>query len=882
MTRCSDEYLLQVVFFVEHLNWRVARRIVRDSSVNFKFQDTVLEVRKFLRINNFNEWPRGSEFVGLCLQAGIGVGLRPDLDVIEELVHLLLQPSKLLMAEKGEDLEIRGRSPFLDAVGQLDELSEEIWEVESRFGNSLIGVDWPLVRARWGKIKVHYWDCLLDPVSVLQSYLLSSGQAETLERANHVIQRWLRREFALTYDPLLKYGIPRLAHCINELFLGHKSPSLADHHQQRSTTVGFSFLVDLIFSNLKVGEDGVVGFSNDPAEASVSADTDQDSSGEFRKRLRVSLGVYFGLRLMRVLRARFQWVYSAAGSPVADRQEHRSPKLCLSALRAVDSTYFWRRVFGVISGIEGLNFIFQGGLLPRTGSGRTIVVSGPPGVGKTVFSLQMLADIARMGGLGFYLSFEESYELILDRLVSFGFLDRSRFELCYEDYQDLRNLTEVMRGVATEERGRGVLCLYGAGDGEEERDLLAMLERLSRRCEGGWKWRAVLLDSVDALEFGRGGGDFTRQVLHSLVEKIETGGFLGLLVGEKGGGAERDLEFLADTVMELGFEGPDRARWLEILKCRSQPYHAGQHPARIQSRGFRIYPSLAAIRSSLRRRARSTLSEQRSIRLPRAGVPGDDLGLTRGKTEPQQKGTDECSSGALDVVCDASAEEGGGVGRVEGIAEKSTTLLHGSANVGKSDFALRLALGEIEDSHGAVMGRPESVLVITFRTTERHFHQGMRAHVDLQRVWNGLKYKKVRWYSPGTNISGSHLLADIRGVIKDCRWHGIGLDRIVIDELEAAEHTLPHLAKDQLFWSTLVQLVGTEAMTGVFVFGELDRRGDAFYSVGLEADYIFRLERSEEGQESLAVFVEKMPDLAVAGLRAARRTEGRQLRFGGR
>ncbi len=69
------------------------------------------------------------------------------------------------------------------------------------------------------------------------------------------------------------------------------------------------------------------------------------------------------------------------------------------------------------TGIEGVDEITGGGL-PR---GRTSLLLGGPGSGKTVFALQALVNGAReFGEPGIFVAFEENSEEILQNAASFG------------------------------------------------------------------------------------------------------------------------------------------------------------------------------------------------------------------------------------------------------------------------------------------------------------------------------------------------------------------------------------------------------------------------------------------------------------------------------
>jgi circadian clock protein KaiC len=70
----------------------------------------------------------------------------------------------------------------------------------------------------------------------------------------------------------------------------------------------------------------------------------------------------------------------------------------------------------VPTGILGLDHLIEGGL-PK---GRSILVTGEPGTGKTMFALQFLVDGLRRGEKGIYVSADESPMDVLEQGASLG------------------------------------------------------------------------------------------------------------------------------------------------------------------------------------------------------------------------------------------------------------------------------------------------------------------------------------------------------------------------------------------------------------------------------------------------------------------------------
>jgi len=91
----------------------------------------------------------------------------------------------------------------------------------------------------------------------------------------------------------------------------------------------------------------------------------------------------------------------------------------------------------VNTGIKGLDEMLHGGL-PK---GRTILVVGSPGSGKTTFAMQFLVGGANLGEPGLYITLEEKPERMKSNLSSFGWnLDALEHDgkITFIDASDLR------------------------------------------------------------------------------------------------------------------------------------------------------------------------------------------------------------------------------------------------------------------------------------------------------------------------------------------------------------------------------------------------------------------------------------------------------------
>uniref|UniRef100_UPI003C30EBF7 KaiC n=1 Tax=synthetic construct TaxID=32630 RepID=UPI003C30EBF7 len=232
------------------------------------------------------------------------------------------------------------------------------------------------------------------------------------------------------------------------------------------------------------------------------------------------------------------------------------------------------------TGIEGFDDISHGGL-PK---GRTTLVAGTPGTGKTVFAMQFLYHgIKRFDEPGVFVTFEESPDDILRNMASFGW--------------DLQKLVE-----------EGKLAIVDASpDPEEEEvvgnfDLSGLLARINHAIRK-YKAKRVVIDSITAIFQQFDDASTVRRELFRLVARLKRMGVTTIMTAERteeyGPIARYGVEeFVADNVVILRnvLEGERRRRTIEILKFRGTSHQKGEFPFTITpGEGISIFP-LSAMR----------------------------------------------------------------------------------------------------------------------------------------------------------------------------------------------------------------------------------------------------------------------------------------------
>jgi circadian clock protein KaiC len=232
------------------------------------------------------------------------------------------------------------------------------------------------------------------------------------------------------------------------------------------------------------------------------------------------------------------------------------------------------------TGIVGFDQIANGGI-PE---GRSTLLSGTAGSGKTVMALQfLLAGVRDHGENGVFVTFEEAPSDLMQNVRSFGW-----------DLEGLLAGKKIAVVDATPEPGEETIH---AGP----YDLSALLARVESAIRSVGAKR-VILDAIGALFPQLTDANVVRRELHRIAAGLRRLGVTTLVtmerVSEDGGVGRWGVEeFVADNVILLRnrLEHEKRRRTVEILKFRGATHHEGEYPFTIDSEdGVTILP-LSAI-----------------------------------------------------------------------------------------------------------------------------------------------------------------------------------------------------------------------------------------------------------------------------------------------
>ncbi|MGB3404231.1 MAG: circadian clock protein KaiC [Microcoleaceae cyanobacterium] len=233
--------------------------------------------------------------------------------------------------------------------------------------------------------------------------------------------------------------------------------------------------------------------------------------------------------------------------------------------------------------IEGFDDVSHGGMP----IGRTTLISGTSGTGKTLFAVQFLYNgIVHFDEPGILVTFEEAPNDIIKNAYSFGW--------------DLQKLID-----------QGKLFILDASPDPEGQDIVgnfdlsALIERIQYAIRK-YKAKRVSIDSVTAVFQQYDAAGVVRREIFRLVARLKLVGATTVMTTERE--AEYGLvarfgveEFVSDNVIILRnvLEGERRRRTVEILKLRGTTHMKGEYPFTITNNGISIFP-LGAMRLTQR------------------------------------------------------------------------------------------------------------------------------------------------------------------------------------------------------------------------------------------------------------------------------------------
>ncbi len=226
------------------------------------------------------------------------------------------------------------------------------------------------------------------------------------------------------------------------------------------------------------------------------------------------------------------------------------------------------------TGIYGLDDLTVGGLA----RGRTTLLCGGPGTGKTVLAAQFLVNGAtEFGEPGVFLPFEEGEGSLAANMAGFGW--------------DLPALEA--QGMLTVDRVSVAPDLQEVGDW----DLDGLLLRIRHAVEKTGA-RRLVLDTIEVLFSALPDRKKLRRSLRSLFEAVGEMGLATIVTAERGDGSLTRFgleEYVSDCVILLDQRVTEQlaTRRLHILKYRGSPHGLDEFPFLIDEEAVSVLPGTA-------------------------------------------------------------------------------------------------------------------------------------------------------------------------------------------------------------------------------------------------------------------------------------------------
>jgi circadian clock protein KaiC len=269
------------------------------------------------------------------------------------------------------------------------------------------------------------------------------------------------------------------------------------------------------------------------------------------------------------------------------------------------------------SGSAAFDRILGGGIPARSVN----IIAGQPGAGKTLFSLQMLFALARLGKKGLYFTtLAEPSLKLLQYMQQFAFFD----ETLLESSIVFADLGSVIRRKGT------------------EATLSEIASRVEREAPA-----VVVIDSFKAIRDMLGDAASLRTFVYDLAVHTASWGATSLLVGEytEAEIASNSELAIADGILRFKNARHEltAVREVEVLKLRGANYVTGGHFYEINADGLSFFPRVRGPESPARKPAASTERPVASLERVSTGVAGLDAmlggGLPRASATLVQGGT---------------------------------------------------------------------------------------------------------------------------------------------------------------------------------------------------------------------------------------------------
>ncbi|TFF85973.1 MAG: ATPase [Promethearchaeota archaeon] len=234
----------------------------------------------------------------------------------------------------------------------------------------------------------------------------------------------------------------------------------------------------------------------------------------------------------------------------------------------------------ILSGIDGLDEILGGGFI----DGSSILISGGPGTGKTIFSMEFLVKGAKLHKEpGIFVTLEERPVELRSEANLFGW--------------NLRDLEEekkfVIVDAASSKAGLPTNEKYALRRGFDVNTLAQEIYRASREINA----KRIVIDSISGLEFQYEGDSTLRAAifrLSALLREIECTSLMTSEMVESEISSRFGIEeFITQGLIQLFLreESGELRRSILVRKMRGTSHSLKRYPFEISDKGLIVLPS---------------------------------------------------------------------------------------------------------------------------------------------------------------------------------------------------------------------------------------------------------------------------------------------------
>ena len=496
----------------------------------------------------------------------------------------------------------------------------------------------------------------------------------------------------------------------------------------------------------------------------------------------------------------------------------------------IDAEFLLANLFGMPTSIKGFDELFGGGGLILAGDpaapgeshlgGRTVLIRGRSGTGKSLLSMQLAVQVARLGGAAWLMPLEQTAEECLYSLKSVrAFPDDGSVVVATD-------VASASAALSQRNGNQGVLIILKTVK-DSFTDFLQIFAENAAFMKN-YPLRLISVDPVNSITV-EGLGPQSRTDLRAqtirMIDRVEHSGTNIMLVAEEnetnGTSHSSDLQFeenIADTVIRLSVKKRrDYAqRYFEITKSRFQREQTGEHPFEISpGTGFTIYPSSAAIISKI---------QPRSLRPPDTSIR---FGL-----QP------------LDDILGEKGIAGGDVIAFKGPGGSFKTPL-GLYFLLDTERVSSDQSPKLREQQYRRQRKPVSLLVAA-RDNEATIRHILREHFRFRRHRPPKGPDDIIIIPlPHGHVSPGYIIQRIEDVFLRARLNGYWIDRVMVDNIAHWEMSCPFLRDDDTFGDMLVEFLRRQRVTSLLVCGDTlrDSRSDLQHSIIDAADCVLQFDQ---------------------------------------